>query len=58
MTPVVLTIEQIKRLIKEAYEIGYTDRECNHINDSDTYTEEVIYLLSEMIEREEKKIHY
>jgi hypothetical protein len=40
--------EQIERLVRNAYNAGYTDRECNHLNDVDIYTNETIYTIYEM----------
>jgi hypothetical protein len=40
--------EQIERLVRNAYNAGYADRECNHLNDADIYTNETIYTIYEM----------
>jgi chromosome segregation ATPase len=59
-------IEQAKAMEKEQrikdYNAGYTDAQCNHINDADNYANEIEYLRSRIdeiddeIKRREDKI--
>ena len=41
-------IEQVKQMEREQrikdYNVGYTDAQCNHINDADNYANEQEYL--------------
>jgi len=36
-----------KEQIRKAYNIGYEDAKCNHINDADNYINDLYYLSSE-----------
>ena len=59
-------VEQAKAMEKEQrikdYNAGYTDAQCNHINDADNYANEIEYLRSRIdeiddeIKRREDKI--
>ena len=44
-------IEQAKQLEKEQriqdYNAGYTDAQCNHINDAENYLNEITYMTDE-----------
>lgn len=50
--------DERKKLIEIVYNIGYTDAQCNHVNDADNLAHEIDYMQSQIDDTPESNCEY